>query len=102
MQLIASYGIYVALVVLFAVLAATLPGTFLSTGNLMNVLRQNSFTAVLAVGMTLPILTGGIDLPIGAVVALAGVLSADVLAHGGGVPTALAAGVATGASVGLV
>ena len=50
--------------------------------NLMNVLRQNSFTAVLAAGMTLTILTAGIDLSVGAVVGLSGVLCADRLAHG--------------------
>lgn len=102
MRFVATYGIFVALAALFAVLAATLPDTFLTAGNLTNVLRQNSFTAVLAVGMTLTILTGGIDLSVGAVVALAGVLAAFVTANGGGVGLAIYDGVALGATVGLV
>jgi ribose/xylose/arabinose/galactoside ABC-type transport system permease subunit len=102
MRFVASYGIFVALVLLFAALAIVLPDTFLTAGNQFNVLRQNSFTAVLAVGMTLTILTGGIDLSIGSVVALAGVLAASTLARGAGVVAALAAGTALGAAVGLV
>ncbi len=102
MRFVAEYGIYVALALLFAVLATTMPDTFLSSANLANVLRQNAFTAVLATGMTLTILTAGIDLSVGAVVALAGVLCADVVAHGGGVAAAILAGVAVGALVGLV
>ena len=102
MRFVANYGIFVALVVLFVVLAATLPGTFLTRGNLENVLRQNSFTAVLAVGMTLTILTGGIDLSVGSVVALAGVIAAYVLASDGGLVLAVCGGVAFGATVGCV
>jgi ribose/xylose/arabinose/galactoside ABC-type transport system permease subunit len=101
MRFVADWGIVAALIGVFAYYALKLPDTFPTGGNLLNVLRQNSFTAVLAVGMTMTILTGGIDLSIGSVVALAGVLSASVLAHGGGVATALAAGVALGAVVGL-
>ncbi len=102
MRFVATYGIFVALAMLFVVLAAAMPDTFLTTGNLTNVLRQNSFTAVLAVGMTLTILTGGIDLSVGSVVALSGVLAAEVLAKGHGVTAAIGAGVATGAAVGIV
>jgi ribose/xylose/arabinose/galactoside ABC-type transport system permease subunit len=102
MRFVATYGIFVALAALFVVLAATMPDTFLTTGNLTNVLRQNSFTAVLAVGMTLTILTGGIDLSVGAVVALSGVLSAFVLANGGGLALAVYDGVALGTTIGFV
>lgn len=102
MRFVATYGIFVALAALFVVLAAAMPDTFLTTGNLTNVLRQNSFTAVLAVGMTLTILTGGIDLSVGSVVALSGVLAAEALAQGHGVAAAIGAGVATGAVVGVV
>jgi len=102
MRFVANYGIFVALVLLFVVLAASLPDTFLTRGNIENVLRQNSFTAVLAVGMTLTILTGGIDLSVGSVMALSGVLAADVLAAGGGIVVAVFSGVAFGAAVGCV
>jgi ribose transport system permease protein len=93
---LADYAIFIALAIECLVLGAA-TGSFFSTGNLMNVLRQNAFTAILAAGMTFVILIAGIDLSVGSVVGLAGVLCADVLVHGYGV----AAGVATGVLVGI-
>jgi ribose transport system permease protein len=104
-RLLSSYAIFVALLVECAVLALA-TDAFLSSGNLMNVLRQNAFTAILAAGMTLAILTGGIDLSVGSVVALSGVVCADVLSRGGslaaGVGAGVLVGVATGSLNGLI
>ena len=102
MRFVANYGIYFALVGLFLVLTATKPETFFSTQNLLNILRQNSFTTILAVGMTLVILTGGIDLSVGSVVALSGVIAAKVLGAGGGTILAILAATLLGSAVGLV
>jgi ribose transport system permease protein len=96
-----QYAIYLALLVECVVLALTTDG-FLTSGNLTNVLRQNAFTAVLAAGMTFVIISGAIDLSVGSVVGLAGVLCADVLARGYGVATGVTAGVLAGALVGVV
>jgi len=96
-RLLSRYGIFVALAIECAVLGLA-TDAFFTTGNLANVLRQNAFTAILAAGMTFAILTGGIDLSVGSVVALSGVLCADVLSRGGG----LAAGVGAGLLVGVV
>lgn len=52
---------------------------FLASGNLLNVLRQVSITGILAVGMTLVILTGGIDLAVGSVMAFGATLCAMLL-----------------------
>jgi ribose/xylose/arabinose/galactoside ABC-type transport system permease subunit len=52
--------------------------------------------------MTFVILTGGIDLSVGSVVALSGVLCADAIVHGWSIPAAVMLGVATGLSVGLI
>lgn len=57
-------------------------GTFLTIRNLSNVLRQTSVNTILGVGMTMVIITGGIDLSVGAILALAGVLSTSVIMHG--------------------
>jgi len=57
-------------------------GTFLTPANGSNVLRQTSINTIIAVGMTIVIITGGIDLSVGAIVALAGMLSMGVLMHG--------------------
>jgi ribose transport system permease protein len=98
---LASYGIFVALLAECLFLGLTTEA-FLTPGNLGNVLRQNAFTAVLAAGMSFAILTGGIDLSVGSVVALAGVLCADVLSRGLGVGTGIGVGLLVGLAVGLV
>lgn len=100
-RFLSRYGIFLALLAEFLVLSLA-TDAFLTSGNLQNVLRQNAFTAILAAGMTFAILTGGIDLSVGSVVALSGVLCADVLARGGGLPAGLAAGVLVGVAVGSV
>ncbi len=95
-----SSAIFAALVAECAILAVA-TDAFLTVDNLTNVLRQNAFTAVLAAGMTFVILTGGIDLSVGSVVALSGVVCADVLARGWPPPAGVAAGLAVGLTVGM-
>ncbi|RCW84818.1 ABC transporter permease [Paracoccus lutimaris] len=75
---------------------------FFSLGNIMNVLRQVSIVAILAVGMTFVILTGGIDLSVGAVMALVGTLSTGMMVNMGlPAPLALVAGIFIGLGIGL-
>jgi ribose transport system permease protein len=57
-------------------------GTFLTAENESNVLRQTSTNTIIAVGMTLVIITGGIDLSVGAIVALSGMLAMGMMMHG--------------------
>jgi ribose transport system permease protein len=87
-----------ALVILLAVLSPY----FLTVSNLMNVLEQTSINAVIAVGMTFVILSGGIDLSVGSLVALSGVALAGALHAGAPLPVALLAALSTGAAAGLV
>jgi ribose transport system permease protein len=99
----ARLGIGVALlveIVLFAILSPH----FLTTENLLNVTLQTSITAIIAAGMTLIILTGGIDLSVGSLVALVGVGGALVAGQmpGLAVTGALASGLILGALSGLV
>ena len=77
---------------------------FLDLGNLTDILRQVAEKGILAAGMTPVIISGGIDLSVGAVLALAATLSALLLMHGGfGVVAAILASVlAAGALVGLL
>ena len=58
------------LIVLFVLMSLIKPDTFLTTSNLMNILRQASTYAIMAVGMTFPIITGGIDISGGAITGL--------------------------------
>src|SRR5215207_1956570 len=92
-------GALVALVAV-AVLAFVRYERFLTEENLTNVLRQNSMLGLVALGMTFVILTGGIDLSVGSLVAVAGVVAANLA--GRGVLVALAAGVGLAAALGVL
>jgi ribose transport system permease protein len=72
------FGLILALVLWCAVLAILEP-VFLTTANLLNVLRQISMVSIIAIGSFLTILTGGIDLSVGSVTALSGVVVAVFL-----------------------
>ncbi len=75
---LSEYGIGLAFL-LELILFAVLSPYFLTAENLLNVTLQTSITAIIAVGMTFVILTAGIDLSVGSVVAFAGVLTTTVL-----------------------
>ncbi|HKT95811.1 MAG TPA: ABC transporter permease [Paraburkholderia sp.] len=75
--------------------------SFLSAENLENVLRQVSINAIIAVGMTCVILTGGIDLSVGAVMALSGTIAAGLMVAGMNAVLALVVGIAVGLGFGV-
>ena len=85
-----------ALLALCALFAVIKP-VFLSPENLMGILHQVAIIGIMATGMTFVIMTGGIDLSVGPVLAVAGVFAADVLSFWEE-NTLLAVGVAVGAS----
>ncbi|MEY3813464.1 MAG: hypothetical protein RL495_1411 [Verrucomicrobiota bacterium] len=92
------------LVILFVGLALSLlTDTFLSVANFTNVARQISINGILAVGVTFVLLTAGVDLSLGSVVALSGVACAT-FAHPGdhSVFVPIAVGLLTGTACGLV
>jgi ribose transport system permease protein len=68
--------------ILLCILFAVLSDKFLTLNNFWNVLRQISVNLVLAVGMTLVIITAGIDLSVGSILALCGAISAGCLKNG--------------------
>src|SRR3712207_4520217 len=57
-------------------------GSFLTSQNLLNVVAQNSMVGLIALGMTFVILTGGIDLSVGSLLAVAGVIAANLAGRG--------------------
>jgi ribose transport system permease protein len=75
---------------------------FLTVSNLLNVTEQAAIIAIVAVGMTFVIITGGIDLSVGSVLAFAGVVMAEALHRDVPVPLALAVALGTGLLCGLV
>jgi ribose transport system permease protein len=80
--------------VLMIVVVSFLNPNFFTTGNLLNILRQTAINAVMAVGMTLVILTAGIDLSVGSVLALCGAVGASLIAAE--LPIVVAVGAALG------
>ncbi len=106
--LFSEYGIGAAFL-LEMILFAILSPYFLTTENLLNVTLQTSITAIIAVGMTFVILTAGIDLSVGSVVAFAGVLTTlmlkldapPFLAYSCAIAGGLVFGAATGSAAGI-
>lgn len=78
---IRRYGMLLVLIGM-VLLAATLSPRFLTTANLLNVTRQVAINAILAAGMTVVIISGGIDLSVGSVLAIAGAMGAGVISGG--------------------
>lgn len=95
----------IALILLIAVVSV-LNENFFTMGNILNILRQTSVNAIIAVGMTLVILTAGIDLSVGSVLALCGAFAATLIGMEMpvmlAIPVALAAGAALGAMSGVI
>lgn len=100
-NLLRRFGIVLAFVLLMAVLSLLSP-SFLTVSNILNIARQVSINAILAAGMTFVILTAGIDLSVGSVLAYAGAIMAGLLAGGKPLVVSIGAGLALGALLGLV
>jgi ribose transport system permease protein len=75
---------------------------FISSQNLLNILDQVSIIGIIALGMTLVILTGGIDLSVGSIVAFTGIILAKSLVSGFGVPASIFFCLVTGVGLGSV
>jgi putative multiple sugar transport system permease protein len=76
---IKQYGMMIALVVIFLIFSALSNGTNMSAMNINNLIMQNSYVIILAVGMLLCVITGNVDLSVGSVVAFTGAVSATLM-----------------------
>ena len=85
----------IALLVLIAVVSTMSPN-FFTVNNLFNILQQTSVNAIMAVGMTLVILTSGIDLSVGSLLALTGAVAASIVGIEVNALVAVAAALALG------
>ena len=94
-------GTLAGLLTLCMILWAATPH-FLTLSNLLNVAEQSSIIGIIAVGMTFVIITGGIDLSVGSIVALSGVAMATSLHAGAELPLAMLVGLGTGSACGVV
>jgi ribose/xylose/arabinose/galactoside ABC-type transport system permease subunit len=93
-------GIAVPLLLLIVIVGVVNP-VFFNVDNIINVLRQSSFTFIIGVAMTFVLVGGGLDLSVGSVLALGGVISGLALLAGVPIWIAVALGVLAGVVVGL-
>jgi len=91
---------FFTLIALFVGLSVASPH-FLTTANLGSVIRQTAVLNIMALGMTMIIIAGGIDLSVGAILALSGLLGCMVMTSGYPIWMGLGAGVLVGAACGL-
>jgi ribose/xylose/arabinose/galactoside ABC-type transport system permease subunit len=98
---IAPHALMLALLVIAVAFALAQPA-FLKPENLIGIVRQTAIVGIMAVAMTFVIMTGGIDLSVGPVLALSGLIAVFSLDAGQPLPVALAAGLGAGLCIGLV
>ncbi len=99
---VAALAYRLAGVLLLSVTLALLSGAFLTAPNLLNVLRQASLNFLIASGVTLVILTAGLDLSIGANVGLSACVAATAFKATGSIAAGVAAGLTCGTLIGLL
>ncbi|MGV2849818.1 ABC transporter permease [Serratia odorifera] len=93
-------GTVIGLLIIVATFSFLSP-VFFTVPNLLNILQQSSINAIIALGMTLVIISGGIDLSVGPTAALAAVLGATLMVSGVPVPLAIMATLGVGALCGV-
>jgi len=90
--------VLIGLVILFGIASPH----FFSTDNLLNVMQQSAINAILGIGLTFVIISGGIDLSVGSILALCGLVVADLLVAGHSVFVAVGAGLLVGLGCGAL
>ena len=94
--------VYLVLVVIILFFTVT-TDTFLTSKNILNICRQISMIGICSVGMTMVLLTGGIDISVGSIIALVGVVAAKLIGEAGmAIFPAMVIGVVVGALCGLI
>lgn len=101
-QFFKQYRVTIILFIAFMAFTVIIAPEFFNVGNITNVVRQASIVGVVAVGMTFVILTGGIDLSVGAILAVSGVSFALMLNQGLSVPIAILIVLVVGIVIGML
>jgi len=100
-RILRSYGILIAFI-LICIAMTILSPVFLTVTNIRNVIRQSSIYGIMAIGMTFVILTGGIDLSVGSMLAIAGAIAAGSAKGGMGLELTILIALGIGLGCGLV
>lgn len=91
----------VGIFLVFTVICSAMGKNFLNVNNIMNIVNQASINAILAIGVSLVILTGGIDLSVGSIVGFVGIFLSMNLKAGMSIPLAVILCLICGAAIGL-
>lgn len=100
-DLLKKYNLLVLLAV-FIIISAILSPNFLKIGNILNLLQQASIPGIVAIGMTIVILLGGIDLSVGSVAAFSGMICAILVSKNVPIVISILVAVALGGCLGLI
>ena len=100
-EILDKYKSLIGLIVLCVVITIVSPA-FMTLSNITNIFTQVSTNAIIAIGMTFVILTGGIDLSVGSTVAISGALAASILKSTNNIPLAILVAAITGIVIGLI
>ncbi|MCD4713980.1 MAG: ribose ABC transporter permease [Clostridiales bacterium] len=87
--------------VIFSIVVSLINDRFMTGSNILNILRQTSINSIIAAGMTFVIITGGIDLSVGATLALSGAVAAMLISLGYSPIIAIVAALAVGGGIGF-
>lgn len=104
-EIIRKYNLILLLIV-FIIISTALSPNFLTAGNFLNLLQQASIPGIVAIGMTIVILLGGIDLSVGSVLAFSGMITSIIVEKMSGTSSSILigclAGIAVSAAMGLM
>lgn len=101
---LSNWMIYIGMIgifIIFSIICSAIGKNFLTINNIMNIVNQASINAILGIGASLVILTGGIDLSVGSVVGFIGIFLAMNLKSGMSIPLAIFLCLVLGALIGL-
>ncbi|MDR1954104.1 MAG: ABC transporter permease [Clostridiales Family XIII bacterium] len=100
-ELIKKYSVMLLLIV-FVIIASMVSNSFFTLSNFFNILQSYAAPGIIAIGMTFTILSSGTDLSVGSVAALAGMVSASLLAQGFPVGISIILGIIMGGLLGTI
>lgn len=100
-EILSKYRSIIGLII-FSLIISLLNERFLTFSNISNVLRQTSINSIIAAGMTFVILTGGIDLSVGAILAICGAIAATLIQSGMNAGLVILITLMFGAIIGIV
>ncbi len=100
-EFLKKYNLLVLLLV-FIVISSVLSPNFLKVNNMLNMMQQCAIPGIIAIGMTIVITLGGIDLSVGGVAAFSGMITSMMVADGTNIFVSVAAGIILGGILGLV